>query len=409
MSDEKQSPYDLKPSTQKEEKQPGVRGLNKRAISALGLILLVIIAGVFLANRKAQRQKAEQSANEAIKQIEQTVPTQKESSKRAKAKLKEANDRAMAQKRRADREAKARKQAEKLLQAYKTKPLEASQPMQSGPMQSGGPKVAGTKQAEDHWAKARENYKQQIAQKYYAERLQAYDERLQARRAKMFISGGGLSLTLNEKTSTKETVANKNLVTEADAVSAKTSAVARTVEVGTIIEVTLYTGLDSQLPGRVLGIVNKPVYNKTLTEIVIPSGSKVIGTYSAQTTFAQTRMQVVYDALLLPDGRTVALGKLPGVDLAGVTGYDAKVDQHLDKKLTASAIAALIGAGGAALNGPVNQLQIDPKQQALSGGLKPFQDTVSTIAAQYAKIKPTLRIDAGGRVGILVTKAIVVK
>ena len=391
MTEEKKSAFDpevINP-TSEEDKTRGVRGLNKRAVTGLAA-LSIVLCGVFYTLQKRAQKSSELSEKQKEKQqLEQdkqaNIVNRNEALKRARQQLESANAKLEAKKRKVETEQKRLEQLKK---------LKLVQP-QPEPKPMPVPKPASV-QADDPWAKARASYKQQIAQKYYAERAMAYDERLRARRAPMFFFGGGKNLQLDEsskKQTTKPSQAQSG---------AKSSGLM--VRGGTIIEVVLYTGLDSQLKGMVLGLVTKPVWDKTMTQVVIPAGSKVLGTYSSQTKFVQSRMQVTYNSLLLPDGRTIGLGGLPGVDLSGATGYSAKVDQHLDKKFTAAALAALIGAATAAVNGPVNQFQIDPKQSALSGGVQPIQATVSSIAAQYARVAPTLTIDAGARAGIMVTK-----
>lgn len=174
------------------------------------------------------------------------------------------------------------------------------------------------------------------------------------------------------------------------------------VEAGTLVDLVLQTGLNSDLPGVVLAQVTKPVYDRTMRTIMIPAGTKVMGVYNAQVAPGQQRAQVVWQRMIFADGRQVALAQFPGVDLSGQSGFDADVDEHWDKIAAGAVLSGAFSASGAALAGPTNQLQVRPGQQALYGAAQPFQTVGEGLAKRYLEVKPTLRLPPGARVGMLV-------
>ena len=176
------------------------------------------------------------------------------------------------------------------------------------------------------------------------------------------------------------------------------------VGAGTVVEATLQTGISSELPGMILAMVSKPVYDPQLQAVVIPSGTRLLGQYNDQVKPGQTRIQMVWTHMIFADGRQVALPHFPAVELTGQSGMIANVDEHWDRVFMGAALSAVFSATGAVVAGPTNQLNIRPSQQAVYGGVTPFQQTGEGIAKRYLNVSPTLTIAPGRVVGMFVTK-----
>ena len=174
------------------------------------------------------------------------------------------------------------------------------------------------------------------------------------------------------------------------------------VQAGTIVHLALETGVSSELPGMVLARVTKPVYDPGLNHVVIPSGTRVLGTYNARVEKGQTRAQVLWTTLVWDGGGSVDLGGMPGVDLGGQSGLEASVDNHFDKALAGAALSGVLSASASALAGSTNQLNVDPRQQAIYGAAQPFQESGEALSKQYLDLAPTLTLEPGALVGLLV-------
>lgn len=174
------------------------------------------------------------------------------------------------------------------------------------------------------------------------------------------------------------------------------------VQAGTLVHLVMETGLSSELPGVVIARVARPVYDPGLNHVTIPSGTKVIGTYNARVEQGQTRAQVVWTTLVWSGGGSFDLGGLPGVDLGGASGVEAEVDEHWDKAFAGAALSGVLSASASALAGPTNQLNVDPRQQAIYGAAKPFQEAGEARAKAYLELEPTLSLEPGALVGLLV-------
>jgi Bacterial conjugation TrbI-like protein/DNA topoisomerase len=101
------------------------------------------------------------------------------------------------------------------------------------------------------------------------------------------------------------------------------------VKEGTIIPTTLLTGINSDLPGQIVGQVRENVYDTVSgAYLLIPQGSRLIAAYDSAVSFGQERVLVCWNRLIRPDGVSISLECMPGVDLAGSSGFSDEVNHH---------------------------------------------------------------------------------
>jgi type IV secretion system protein TrbI len=113
--------------------------------------------------------------------------------------------------------------------------------------------------------------------------------------------------------------------------------------------------------------------------------------------------------LLLPDGSSLVLDRLPGVDLAGYAGLEDGVDQHWKQVFTGAVLATLIG---------INTELASPDRSGDSGSIiiatrDSAQDTVNQIGQQLTRRnlnqQPTLTIRPGYPVRVIVNRDLVLR
>ena len=118
------------------------------------------------------------------------------------------------------------------------------------------------------------------------------------------------------------------------------------VGMGTIIPSALITGVNSDLPGMIIGQVSQNVYDsQTGKYLLIPQGTKLIGQYDSQTTYAQTRALVVWQRLIFPNGTSISIDNMQGVDQAGYSGLHDKVKSHFGRVIWSALIGGAMTAG----------------------------------------------------------------
>ena len=183
-----------------------------------------------------------------------------------------------------------------------------------------------------------------------------------------------------------------------------------TVMAGTVIPAALVTGIDSDLPGKVLASVTEPVYDSATGRfLLIPQGSRLMGEYDSQIAAGQRRVLLVWTRLILPDTSSISLDRLPGVDVAGKAGLEDGVDRHWSQVLAGAALSTLIGIG-AELAAPdrgagQSQVVISTRQSV--------EDSVNQVGQQLMRrdlaIQPTLTIRPGFPVRVIVARDLVLK
>ncbi len=185
---------------------------------------------------------------------------------------------------------------------------------------------------------------------------------------------------------------------------------------GTIIPMTLITGINSDNPGEIVAQTTEPVWDSiTATNILIPAGSRVIGQYSSAVPFGATRLLLKWDTLILPDGTQIDLQGMQGSDTQGQSGLAANVDNHIAGILAAVGLASIFDIGKAAA---VSALSTTSFLQNLSTAMNAqgsmstaTQQAVDQIAQEYANKlinqQPTLSVPMGTAGTIIVSKTIV--
>jgi len=114
------------------------------------------------------------------------------------------------------------------------------------------------------------------------------------------------------------------------------------VMAGNIIPASLVTGLNSDLPGQVIGQVTENVYDTvTGQHLLIPQGSRLMGRYDSVIAFGQSRALVVWTRLILPNGDSIQLDNLPSSDSQGFAGLRDKVDRHTWQFIKGAALSSL--------------------------------------------------------------------
>ena len=115
------------------------------------------------------------------------------------------------------------------------------------------------------------------------------------------------------------------------------------LQAGTLIPAVLLTGVDTSRPGTVVAAVSRPVYDSLSGErLLVPQGSRLIGRQAGDSVHGESRVHVVWERLILPDGASLELGGQPTVDAQGAPGAPGRVDRRLRPMAFATALAGAI-------------------------------------------------------------------
>jgi type IV secretion system protein VirB10 len=183
------------------------------------------------------------------------------------------------------------------------------------------------------------------------------------------------------------------------------------VKAGAIIPAILVTGLNSDLPGNVVAMVKENVYDTASGEyLLIPQGTRMLGVYDSMVSYGQKRVQVVWTRMIRPDGSSVMLENMPGVDLAGMSGYKDKTDNHFDRLVGGALLSSILSVGATVSQGTYTNDQNMTTQQRLAASVgQDINNAGQQITRKNLDIQPTLKIRAGMTVNILVNKDMIVE
>jgi type IV secretion system protein TrbI len=180
-----------------------------------------------------------------------------------------------------------------------------------------------------------------------------------------------------------------------------------TLMAGSIIPASLVTGLNSDLPGFVIGQVTENVYDTvTGRHLLIPQGTKIIGKYDSVVAFGQKRALVIWQRLIRPDGSSLVIDNLPATDEGGYAGLKDKVDYHTWALLKGIALATLLGVGTEVSIG-------NSENDIISAIRQSAQENTNQAGQQFVQRQldgqPTLTVRPGWPLRIIVHKDLVLE
>tara|TARA_R110002049_G_scaffold305535_1_gene502469 strand:+ start:5605 stop:6780 length:1176 start_codon:yes stop_codon:yes gene_type:complete len=178
------------------------------------------------------------------------------------------------------------------------------------------------------------------------------------------------------------------------------------LQAGSVIPAALITGIRSDLPGLITAQVTQNVYDSPSGRfLLLPQGSRLIGEYDNGVGFGQRRILLVWNRIILPDGRSIVLERLPGADNAGYAGLEDGVDHHWGDLLRAAGLATLLNIGT-----ELTADEDDPVARAIRDGV---QDTIGNagqgIVSRQLDVPPTLTIRPGFPVRVIVTRDLILE
>ena len=178
---------------------------------------------------------------------------------------------------------------------------------------------------------------------------------------------------------------------------------------GTYIRCVLETRIITDIPGFTSCLVTEPVYSINGRRLLLPKGSKMLGSYNVQDP-KFPRVSVIWDRITTPNGIDVSMAS-PGIDNLGSAGHPGQLNSHWGSKISAALFISLLSDAfkyAGEKNGPTTTT-------VTSGGQvieQPFQSntarTVERLANQavdrYSSRPATVTINQGTVVNIYVAK-----
>ena len=178
------------------------------------------------------------------------------------------------------------------------------------------------------------------------------------------------------------------------------------LQAGAVISAALITGIRSDLPGQIIAQVTEPIYDSPTGRILlVPQGTRIIGQYDNNVQYGQRRVLLVWNRLIMPNGRSIVLERQPGTDTQGYAGLEDGVDYHWWDLAKAAGLSTLLSVGA--------ELAVDDQDRLLrairNGGQDTINDAGQQIVRRQLNVAPTLTIRPGFPVRIVVTRDLVLE
>tara|TARA_B100000378_G_scaffold245608_1_gene216546 strand:+ start:525 stop:1742 length:1218 start_codon:yes stop_codon:yes gene_type:complete len=178
------------------------------------------------------------------------------------------------------------------------------------------------------------------------------------------------------------------------------------LQAGAVISAALITGIRSDLPGQITAQVTENIYDSPTGRILlVPQGTRVIGQYDNNVQFGQSRVLLVWNRLIFPNGRSIVLERQPGADAEGYAGLQDGVDYHWWDLAKAAGLSTLLSVGA--------ELAVDNDDRLIqairNGGQDTINDAGQQIVRRQLNVAPTLTIRPGFPVRVIVTRDLVLE
>lgn len=175
------------------------------------------------------------------------------------------------------------------------------------------------------------------------------------------------------------------------------------IDGGQWLDATLTTQVRGDFAGPVLARVSRPFYSRDGQRVLIPRGSRAVGSVAPVASWSQARLAVSFSRLILPGGHSLRL-EFTGLSQAGETALQDKINRHY--------LSAFGAAGAVGLLSGLTQRGASPYSVGTAAiryetgrGLGQASER---ILERYLNRMPTITIRAGHRLRIYFTSDLLV-
>lgn len=193
----------------------------------------------------------------------------------------------------------------------------------------------------------------------------------------------------------------------------------RTILAGKIITAVLETAVNTDLAGSVRAIITRNVYAEYGRSVLLPKGSKILGSYQNDIKAGQVRVGIIWSRIITPQGIDIVIDS-QGTDQLGRVGTASRVDTKLKEKLANAFLTSLV-IPYATIKVTGNNDQVTTTTgnnggttttttaaaQVLTSGAQNFADIASESINDAMSLTPTATIEQGTRVNVTVQKDLV--
>ena len=177
---------------------------------------------------------------------------------------------------------------------------------------------------------------------------------------------------------------------------------------GTHVPAVLTQAVTSEIGGPVRARITVNLLDsKSFAHVLIPRGTLALGRQSRQPLLGERRLLILWERLVLPDGRSLVLESEPASGADGTLGVPGRVNRRWGQRFGAAALLSVLGAG----------LQLAQPQRSGGFGEAASSGQVAAgavglelgrlsqeILREFVNLPPTVSLSPGARVHMLLTR-----
>ncbi|MXY16104.1 MAG: TrbI/VirB10 family protein [Acidobacteria bacterium] len=168
------------------------------------------------------------------------------------------------------------------------------------------------------------------------------------------------------------------------------------IDEGSIAEAVLQTEIRADFAGPVMALVNIPMWSRDRQRVLIPRGTKALGSAGPVQGWGQSRLAVGFHRLILPSGERVELA-FQGLSQTGAASLKDRVNRHYLSTFGAAGAVGLVS--GLSQIGAQRPTLATPGDARFVAGQR-MGDAAGEIFQRYLNRPPSITIRAGHRVRI---------
>lgn len=193
---------------------------------------------------------------------------------------------------------------------------------------------------------------------------------------------------------------------------------------GKVIDVILETAINNTLDGTVRAVVSRDVYSEGGNNILIPRGSRIIGSYASYgKDSSYTRLDIVWNRVMRNDGIDIITNNTKAIDDLGRNGASGDVDLKIVEAIRSALLVSSITVATAAIgqkmvgsdtststtkdkDGNVSVLST-PVDSAITNASSQISSVLSDAIKKTYSSKPAISIPQGTRLKVFVNQDII--
>jgi type IV secretion system protein VirB10 len=174
---------------------------------------------------------------------------------------------------------------------------------------------------------------------------------------------------------------------------------------GTVLEGIVTNHIDGGLSGPILVMLTTDYYSHDHQQLLMPQGTRLIGTVQSVGNAQQRRMFVTFHRAVCPDGFSLDFDKYIGLDQIGTTGLATKVDHGY--LMAFGAAAAIGGLGGLAQIGN-NGSVFTPSTEIRNGVSEQSAAEGEQVLNHFLNRLPIITLKEGSRARVYIGRDILI-